>query len=346
MKHRFTLVMIVMTATIFLSLKHHNGEKNSGQAPIGRTGAPGESTCGSCHTGGGYSGEMTFDWGEKSDLSYVPGETYTITFTGDYDAPRYGFSITVLDEDDQPAGQFSLLDDDNTSFATGSNGRQYVGQKNAGSLNTWSFEWTAPQESVGIVTFYYVINATNNNNATSGDLAETGSTTIAPFETTETYTLVLKSEPEEAGVLTGAGTYEAGEVVLITASANEGFVFDNWSDADGIVSNDAEFEYTMPEGDKELTAHFSEHDETSVGDTDSREIRVFPNPASDKFIIETGTSAQHIIIADVMGKVVWQSSVSSDRYHIESHGWESGIYIIKAETTAGVITNKLLIQNR
>lgn len=346
MKHRFTLVLIVMTATLFLSLKHHTNGKNSNAAPTGRTGAPGESTCGGCHTGGDYSGEMTFELGEKSEMDYVPGETYTITFVGDYDAPRYGFSITVLDENDQPAGQFALLDDENTSYATGTGGRQYVGHKNAGSINTWTFEWTAPEESVGNITFYYVINATNNNNATSGDFSETGSTTITPSGASETFTLTLNSEPENAGILAGAGEYEEGDVVIVSATANDGFVFENWSDGESVVSTEAEFEYTMPGEDKLLVAYFSEHDDTWVQEINSDAIRIFPNPAIGQFHIELAGPALYILVTDIAGRIVWQSQASFDKYEISTHDWQPGVYMVKARTSTDTVTRKLLIQNR
>ncbi len=180
-----TILLLFLSAILFIALKPHGGNKNSGQSPLGRTGAPGETTCGGCHSGGSYSGSMTFEFGTKNASEYEPGETYLITFTGEYGAPRYGFSITVLDADDNPAGDFTLVNEDNTSFGTLGNGRQYVGHKAADATNEWIFEWTAPSQDVGPVTFYYVINAANGDGGTGGDFIETGSTSIQPAEETQ-----------------------------------------------------------------------------------------------------------------------------------------------------------------
>lgn len=174
------LFLFFFLAMLFIAFTPYGGNKNSSQAPLGRTGAPGETTCGSCHSGGSYSGSMVFKLGESNGSEYVPGETYIISFTGNYNAPRYGFSITALDNDENSAGVFALINENNTSLGTLSNGRQYVGHKNAGAANEWTFEWTAPAEDAGPLTFYYVINATNGNGGTGGDFVATGSTSIEP----------------------------------------------------------------------------------------------------------------------------------------------------------------------
>jgi uncharacterized protein (TIGR02145 family) len=72
------------------------------------------------------------------------------------------------------------------------------------------------------------------------------------------YNLNILIEPAGAGTATGAGQYEPGEVILLTATANPGWQFANWTDDDGIVSNAPEFSYTMPLQDIILTANFEE----------------------------------------------------------------------------------------
>ncbi|TVQ87844.1 MAG: T9SS C-terminal target domain-containing protein [Bacteroidetes bacterium] len=191
MKKKLTIYLLFFAGIIFISLTPHTGDKNSSQAPIGRTGAPGESTCAGCHSGGSYTGEILFDLEDGEVTEYTPGETYTIVFTADYDAPRFGFSITALDADNQPAGDFTVLNDDNTSKAVAGNNRQYIGHKNANDNNVWEFEWTAPASDVGNVTFYYVINAANGDNSTGGDYVELGTTSIAPGDEPETFEVIF-----------------------------------------------------------------------------------------------------------------------------------------------------------
>lgn len=73
----------------------------------------------------------------------------------------------------------------------------------------------------------------------------------------ETYTLTLNVEPTGYGTVTGAGEYEPGEVVDITATPNEGYLFINWTDANGaVVSANASHNFPMPVRDHVLTANF------------------------------------------------------------------------------------------
>jgi uncharacterized protein (TIGR02145 family)/uncharacterized repeat protein (TIGR02543 family) len=72
------------------------------------------------------------------------------------------------------------------------------------------------------------------------------------------YNLNILIEPAGAGTATGAGQYEPGEIILLTASANPGWQFANWTDDEGIVSNAPEFSYTMPLQDVTFTANFEE----------------------------------------------------------------------------------------
>ena len=86
-------------------------------------------------------------------------------------------------------------------------------------------------------------------------------TLTANFEevTIPTYTLTLVANPTDGGSVGGGGEYEAGQVVGIAATANEGYVFVNWTDESGaVVSTNFAFDYTMPAADVTLTANFEE----------------------------------------------------------------------------------------
>ena len=201
MKKNFTIYLLFFAAIIFISLKPHTSDKNSGQAPIGRTGAPGEGTCAGCHSGGSYTGQILFELGDEPITEYTPGETYTIAFTSDFNAPRFGFSVTALNANDEPAGDFTVLNDDNTSRAVAVNNRQYIGHKNANDNNVWEFEWSAPATDVGNVTFYYVINAANDDGGTGGDYIELGTTSLTPGGEPETFEVIFNVD------MTGVAEY-------------------------------------------------------------------------------------------------------------------------------------------
>ncbi len=344
MKKQITIYSIFIFATFFISFSSfYTHEKNSGQAPTGNTGAPGESTCAGCHTGGTYSGTITLLMNGGDVFEYEPAVKYTISFAANYGAPRYGFSLTALDSENNPAGQFTVTNDANTSYAVSqSNQRQYMGHKSAGANNSWTFEWTAPQSDVGNITFYYVINAANQNGGTSGDKIETGNTVIVPAEVAETYALTLESNPAQAGTVSGDGVFEEGVVIAINAIANDGFTFLNWTEGDTEISTLAGFDYTMPAEAKILTANF-EAEQTFVDGNKLNELLIYPNPASDILVIESAENIREILISDISGKIVFNSQGVSDNMNINLITWESGIYFIKFFTEKETITKKFSV---
>lgn len=147
---------------------------NSGGAPSGRTGAPGEVTCFSCHSDGtvqdGNQGVNVLEL-TAGGVDYTPGEINSMLLTFNDEANKNGFQLVVLNAADEMAGSLSVTDATNTRFITSAFlNREYITHTSTGTaLNTWSFDWLAP-ESGGDVTFYVATNKTNSNSQSSGDV--------------------------------------------------------------------------------------------------------------------------------------------------------------------------------
>ena len=69
------------------------------------------------------------------------------------------------------------------------------------------------------------------------------------------YGIMATVNPMNAGAVTGAGTYNDGEEVTLTATPNEGYKFVNWTENDTIVSGEAEYTFVV-KGDRNLVANF------------------------------------------------------------------------------------------
>ena len=144
------------------------------QPPTLRTGAPGENKCNSCHSGttNAGNGSVVINF-TGPNSKYVPGQIYQVIYTVMQSGiTRFGFESTALTPSNTPAGTFTLINTSTTSLQTGTNGRQYVGHKNANAnpnISTWTVNWQAPSANVGTVTFYATGVASNANGANSGD---------------------------------------------------------------------------------------------------------------------------------------------------------------------------------
>ncbi|THH35008.1 choice-of-anchor V domain-containing protein [Neolewinella litorea] len=179
----------------------------------GYTGAPNlsggtEPTCSNCHNTGDY-GEprlgVSFDGVQMTD--YRPGQTYRVTVAvrpGQGEPAAYGFQAQFLaGATPVPAGELGAPDDQ-TQIATLSDGRVYVEHRLPNPDSLFSFDWTAPEQGAGPVSFYLVGNTVNLNVDLTGD---NGS--AKPF--------ILTLEESQTTAVTAAG---ANKVTQLRAFPN------------------------------------------------------------------------------------------------------------------------------
>ena len=70
-------------------------------------------------------------------------------------------------------------------------------------------------------------------------------TTVIEEPKPETYTVTILVTPEGAGTVTGAGEYEDGAEVTVTAEENEGYIFVGWMEDGEFVAEDYEYTFTI-----------------------------------------------------------------------------------------------------
>ncbi len=98
----------------------------------------------------------------------------------------------------------------------------------------------------------YTVKGTGQNAYCTTETAMTGSSaTVVEEICGTTYTLTTNVNPANSGTTTGAGTYAENTEVAVTATANRGYVFNNWTGAT-VTSG----KITMT-GDITLTANFT-----------------------------------------------------------------------------------------
>lgn len=74
---------------------------------------------------------------------------------------------------------------------------------------------------------------------------------------TPLYQVTLTTDPTNGGTVTGAGTYQAGDNVCLTATPAAGFMFVSWTDeGDMLESRNSSYYFTMPARDRALVANF------------------------------------------------------------------------------------------
>src|SRR6476620_7128352 len=145
------------------------------------TGAPGEANCTACHT----SFPVNSGTGSVNitglPANYKAGQQIPLTVTvSQSDGVLYGFEMTALDGRGRPAGTFQLPGGSPPPLQivdgfVGGVLRQYIEHTIDGITPTqfgsksWTFNWTAPAQRVGKISFYAAGNAADSNGVPSGD---------------------------------------------------------------------------------------------------------------------------------------------------------------------------------
>ena len=182
----------------------------------------------------------------KANISGVDGvillpdgwdvDTYALSNTNDAGA---NFSSNIL-----TASQWSTLEQNGAVFLPAAGRRRGTTMNDLGSGGYWS-------STCGAYRVYFDngrLDATNwyfRDNGFSVRL-------VRAIQ----YTIISASLPAEGGTVTGAGTYNSGETCTLTATANSGYTFTNWTENGTIVSTDAVYSFTVSEN-RTLVANFS-----------------------------------------------------------------------------------------
>ena len=95
----------------------------------------------------------------------------------------------------------------------------------------------------------------------------------------DSYSIEAFPNPAEGGIVIGAGIYEQGQTCTLTATANEGYTFVNWTEDGEVVSESATYEFDVT-GARTLVANFS---------LNSYEITAAANPEAGGTITGAGT---------------------------------------------------------
>lgn len=208
---KFTIVLSAAFIFAAAMLSNLSVTSNRTQPPAWYANDPPQA--GDCGTPGCHGGGVTTFDTTKFDLqmgltqatmtsvyngvtTYVPGTTYYMSITATGTSARYGFEITAQ-YDSTDAGTlvdtFTLLSGTTTTSRNLTqkgvttnyvNNSIYVGHKNASTVNSWTFQWTAPTVYNGPITFYYAgIYANGNNTNDAGDKVYNATKTITPAAT-------------------------------------------------------------------------------------------------------------------------------------------------------------------
>ena len=99
-----------------------------------------------------------------------------------------------------------------------------------------------------------------------------------------TYNITVSANPTNGGTVSGGGTYNQGQSCTVTATANSGFTFTNWTENGNVVSTQANYTFTVT-GNRTLVANFQSQQQSYT-------ITVSANPTNGGSVTGGGTYQQ------------------------------------------------------
>ena len=183
------VILIVAALLAFLFL---TAEKLSEDGRAGYTGSPGETTCSvtSCHdTFGTNTGPGSVSATcNMVNWKYEPFTTYTISIkVAQAGVQLFGFGVEILNSTNNNSGNLIVTDLVHTQIksrlVSGVNRRNVVHTLGGGASNDsmiFTFDWTSPDTSEGVITMYFAGNASNSSGTESGDRIYSSSEIIMP----------------------------------------------------------------------------------------------------------------------------------------------------------------------
>ncbi|MBO7628423.1 MAG: InlB B-repeat-containing protein, partial [Bacteroidales bacterium] len=204
--------------------------------------------------GGTTTGSGTYGYGATCTLSATANPGYTFvnwTKNGTVVSNASTFSITVTESATYVA-HFNLNSYVITTVANPEVGGTTTGSGAYNYGTTVTLTATA-NESYTFVNWTKDGEVVSTTSAFSVTVTESA-TYVANFSL-NSYEITAMADPADAGTVTGAGTYSHGSTVILTATANNGYTFDNWTKNGNVVSTNATYSFTALES-ADYVAHF------------------------------------------------------------------------------------------
>ena len=146
-------------------------------------------------------------------------------------------------------------------------------------------------------------------------------------------------EPEGAGTVTGNGSYNYGDQVVLAITPAQNYNFVDWSENGDVVSTSATYTFTAT-SDRTLVARLLYTE--GVGEQENN-IMVYPNPTSGAVTVE-GEGLNEIRIVNAFGQMVYNAKVEGNQVRIDLSQMANGVYVMHIGTANGVVVRQVVVR--
>jgi SLT domain-containing protein len=173
-----------------------------------------------------------------------------------------------------------------------------------------------------------------------------GDTTIAANFALASTAFTINAMPNNVlyGSVAGSGNYTRNTQATLTATANQGYIFESWTSNGIEISIDNPFVFTLTQ-DTIVVANFIP--DVSVTETNDpiNAILIYPNPAQDRICLTGLSGTEDIGLSDISGRTLYTDKANgSTEIQIPISQLASGMYLVRISSTTTTKTVKLIKQ--
>ena len=240
--------------------------------------------------------------------------------------PRYTFTVT---ESAAYVAHFQLQSFNISVSANPTNGGTVTG---GGTYNYGQNCTVVATANTGYDFVNWTENGTQvSTNASYSFTVNASRDLVANFET-QTVDIKVNVNPADAGEVTGEGSYSYGDEVTLIVTPYENYAFENWTDENGvIVCEEPTYTFTATTS---CTLTVNLINTEGVGEQSGNTV-LYPNPASDKLIIEAQESIDKLEIYNLMGALVYSQNDCTNKAEVAVGDLPGGVYFLRLTTSSG-----------
>ncbi len=282
--------------------------------------------------GGNVSGGGTFNYGESCTVTATPATGYSFTNwteNGTVVSSSANYTFTV-NANRNLVANFSI----NTYTINVTANPAIGGNVSGGGSFNYGESCTVTATPA---TGYSFTNWTENGTVVSSSANYTFTVNanrnlVANFaaDPVPTYTISVSANPTNGGSVSGGGTFEQGESCTVSATAYNGYTFNNWTENGTVVSSNASYTFTV-NANRNLVANFT------ANPVPTYTVSVSANPANGGSVSGGGTFEQ--------GESCTVNATANNGYTFNNWTENGSVVSSNASYTFTVNANRNLVAN-
>jgi hypothetical protein len=212
-------------------------------------------TSSSPSNGGTTSGGGTFAGGTSQTVTATANSGYTFanwTENGSVVSNSASYTFT-LNGNRNLVANFAIVTYTITTSSSPGNGGTTTG---GGTFAAGTSQTVTATANSGFTFSNWTENGSVVSTSASYTFTLNGNRSLVANFATITYTITTSSSPSNGGTTTGGGTFAAGTSQTVTATANSGFTFSNWTESASVVSTSSSYTFTL-NGNRTLVANLA-----------------------------------------------------------------------------------------